>query len=149
MKLVLLQDVKNIGKKGAIVEVADGYARNFLLPKKLAAAATEGIVRSIHKEASDLEAKKTREREQAQELAQSLEGKLLSIPVRVGDNGKLFGSVTSQDVADAVKSSFGLEVEKKSIQLKEPIKTLGEHTVPLKLHPKVNAQLRLVLAASE
>lgn len=147
MKLVLLQDVKNIGKKGAIVEVADGYARNFLLPKKLAMAATEGVMRARDKEAADLQAKKQREKEQAQETARALEARTLQIPVRVGDNGKLFGSITSSDIAEALKKQFGHAVDKKTIQLKDPIKTLGEHEISIRLHSDVHAKIRVLLAA--
>lgn len=149
MKLVLLQDVKNIGKKGALVEVSDGYARNFLLPKKLAAAATDGVIRSLNKEAKDLEEKKTREREQAQELAASLESRRLELQVKVGENGKLFGSVTSQDLVQAIKEQFEFQIEKKNLQLKDPLKTLGEHVVPLKLHPGVTARLQVNLVATQ
>lgn len=149
MKLVLLQDVKNVGKKGTLVEVADGYARNFLLPKKLAAPATEGVVRSLDKEAADLKAKKLREKEQAQEFAALLGSKVLQVPVRVGENGKLFGSVTSADIVEAVKKQFGQTLDKKTLQLKDPLKALGEHTVSAKLHSDVTAQLRLNLAPAE
>lgn len=149
MKLVLLQDVKNIGKKGALVDVADGYARNYLLPKKLATPATEGVLRSLDKEAADLKAKKVREKEQAQELASMLESKLLQMHVRVGESGKFFGSITSSDIVDAVKDQFSHTLDKKTLQLKDPLKTLGEHQVLAKLHPDVTAKLRLNLAAAE
>lgn len=149
MKLVLLQDVKNVGKKGALVDVADGYARNFLLPKKLAAAATEGVVRTLDKQAADQVAKKQREKEQAQELAADLEAKVIALPVRVGENGKLFGSVTSQDVADAIRKQCGHSVDKKNLQIKDPLKTLGEHVISAKLHPEVVAKIRLQLVAAE
>ena len=149
MKLVLLQDVKNIGKKGALVDVADGYARNYLLPKKLATPATDGVMRSLDKEAADLKAKKIREKEQAQELAERLEAKPVQMHVRVGENGKFFGSITSSDIVDAVKKQFNHALDKKTVQLKDPLKTLGEHLVPAKLHPDVAAKLRLNLAAAE
>ncbi len=149
MKLVLLQDVKNIGKKGALVDVADGYARNFLLPKKLATPATDGVLRSLDKEAADLKAKKIREREQAQELANLLEAKPVQMHVRVGENGKFFGSITNSDIVEAVKKQFNHALDKKTVHLKDPLKTLGEHLVPAKLHPDVTAKLRLNLAAAE
>ena len=149
MKLVLLQDVKNIGKKGALVDVADGYARNFLLPKKLATPATDGVMRSLDKEAADLKAKKLREKEQAQELAGKLESKPVQMHVRVGENGKFFGAITSSDIVDAVKKQFNHALDKKTVQLKDPLKTLGEHLVSAKIHPDVTAKLRLNLAAAE
>lgn len=148
MKLLLLQDVKNVGKKGTVVEVADGYARNFMLPRKLAVVATDGIVKSVGKEATDLQAKKQREKEQARELAESLGAQTLNLTVKVGDKGKLFGSITSQDIVDAVKAQFKHSIEKKAVQLKDPIKALGDYEVPVKLHPEVNAKLRLTLAAA-
>jgi large subunit ribosomal protein L9 len=149
MKLVLLQDVKNIGKKGTLVEVADGYARNYLLPRKLATAATEGVVRSLDKQAADLSAKKLREKEAAQELGRKLSETAIQLRVKVGDKGKLFGSVTSQDIAEAVHRQMGHKLDKKNITLKDPLKTLGEHSVPVKLHPEVVVQLKLSLAAGE
>ena len=149
MKLVLLQDVKNVGKKGALIEVADGYARNFLLPRKLATPATEGVMKGLDKEAADLKAKKVREREQAQELADFLGSKVIQLPVHVGENGKLFGSVTSQDVVEAVRKQCNHNLDKKTLQLKDPLKTLGEHIVNAKLHHDVTAKLRINLAAAE
>ena len=147
MKLVLLQDVKNIGKKGAVVEVADGYARNFLLPKKLATPATDGVLKSLSKEAADLKARQAREKELAEELARSLESRPLQLSIRVGDNGKPFGSITSSDIADALVKQFGQKVDKKTISVKDPIKNIGEHHVAVKLHPEVTARLTVLLAA--
>lgn len=147
MKLVLLQDVKNIGKKGAVVEVADGYARNFLLPKKLATPATDGVLKSLSKEAADLKARQAREKELAQELANHLESRPVQLTIRVGDNGKPFGSITSSDIAEALAQQFGQKVDKKTITLKDPIKNVGEHHVSVKLHSEVTARLTVLLAA--
>ena len=149
MKLVLLQDVKNVGKKGTLVDVADGYARNYLLPRKLARAATEGVVRSLDKQSADQAAKKQREKDAAQELARQLGEMTITVRVKVGDSGKLFGSVTSSDIVEALHKQTGQKIDKKNISLKDPIKTLGEHTVPAKLHPEVTAQLKLQLASGE
>ena len=147
MKLVLLQDVKNIGKKGAVVDVADGYARNFLLPKKLGTPATDGVLRSLNKEAAELKARQAREKELAQDLARQLESRPLQLSIRVGDNGKPFGSITSSDIAEAMAAQFSHKVDKKTISLKEPIKNIGEHHVAVKLHPEVTARLTVLLAA--
>lgn len=148
MKLVLLQDVKNVGKKGELVDVSDGYARNFLLPKKLAITATDGVMKKRDKEAADVVAKKQREKEQAQELAVSLQAQQLKLPVRVGENGKLFGSIGTSDIADAIRKQFNYDIDKKTIQLKDPIKSPGEHEVTVKLYPDVQAKIRLLLAAA-
>lgn len=148
MKLVLLQDVKNVGKKGELVDVSDGYARNFLLPKRLGIPATEGIMKARDKEAADMQKKKQREKEQAQELAQSLAAQPLKMPVRVGENGKLFGSITTSDIAEAIRKQFNHAIDKKTIVLKDPIKSAGEHEVTVKLYPDVQAKIRLLLAAA-
>jgi large subunit ribosomal protein L9 len=147
MKLLLLQDVKTLGKKGSIVEVSDGYARNFLMPKKLAAPATEGVVRSQQKEQSDIAARKEREVEQARAQATEFETLEVELPVRVGEGGKLFGAVTSTDVAEAMKKQLKLTIDKRKIHLADPIKSLGEHHALVKLHSEVTAKLRLRIIA--
>lgn len=141
MKLLLLQDVKNVGKKGEILEVADGYARNFLLPKKLATAATEATIRSKQKEQQDHQAKKARELEAAKADAKVLENQEIVVKAKVGEGGKFFGSVTSADIAAAVKAQFGREIDKRKIHLADPIKALGDFRVPVKLYPDVTADL--------
>jgi large subunit ribosomal protein L9 len=147
LRLLLLQDVKSLGKKGTIVEASDGYARNFLMPKKLAAPATEGIIRSQQKEQIDLLARKEREAEQARATARIFEATELEMAVRVGEGGKLFGAITATDVAEAIKKQLDQVVDKRKIQLGDPIKNLGEHHAVLKLHPEVNAKLRLRVRA--
>ncbi len=149
MKLVLLEDVKKLGKKGDLVEVSDGYAVNFLLPRKLAKAATKGVVKALQKEQKDKVAKKEREREEAQALADRLEGGVLKVAVKAGEGGKLFGSVTTQDVARAVKEQLGAEIDKRKVVLDKHIKTLGKHSAMIKLHPKVSAKVVLEVVAEE
>jgi len=149
MKMILLADVKNVGKKGEIVEVSDGYARNFLLPKKFAAPATDGVMKARDKEKSDLASKQQREKEAAQQWAEQLQAKELVVAVRVGEGGKLFGSVTTQDIAAAVKTQFGSEVDKRKITIPDPIKHLGVHPILIKLHPDVNAKVNLKVTAQE
>ena len=145
MKVILLQDVKSLGKKGEIVNVNDGYARNFILPKKLGVEATG-------KNLNDLKLQKNNEKKVAQEnldaakklAAELAEGKV-ELVIKVGEGGRAFGSVSSKEIAAAVKEQMNLEVDKKKIQLKEAIKSLGTHIVSVKLHPEVTAELKVVV----
>jgi len=146
--MILLQDVKNLGKKGDILEVADGYARNFLLPKRLAAPATEGVMKAREKEKADNAARAARELDAAKAWAKELGEQQVEVRVRAGESGKLFGAVTSTDVAEAIKARFGREVDKRKIQL-ESIKTLGEHHVTVKLGAGVNAKVSLKVVAQD
>lgn len=143
MKVILLQDVKSLGKKGEIVNVNDGYARNFILPKKLGVEATG-------KNLNDLKLQKNNEKKVAQEqleAAKALAAKLAEggvvLAIKVGEGGRAFGSVSSKEIAAAVKEQMGLELDKKKISLKEPIKSLGTHIVTVKLHPEVAAELKV------
>ncbi len=145
MKVILLQDVKSLGKKGEIVNVNDGYARNFILPKKMGVEATG-------KNLNDLKLQKNNEKKVAQEhldAAKELAGKLgegkVELAIKVGEGGRTFGSVSSKEIAAAVKEQMGLDVDKKKIQLKEAIKSLGTHIVNVKLHPEVTAELKVVV----
>ena len=143
MKVILLQDVNSLGKKGEIVNVNDGYARNFILPKKLGVEATG-------KNLNDLKLQKNNEKKVAQEnldaakklAAELAEGKV-ELAIKVGEGGRAFGSVSSKEIAAAVKEQMGLDVDKKKIQLKEAIKSLGTHIVSVKLHPEVTAELKV------
>ncbi|HJC38494.1 MAG TPA: 50S ribosomal protein L9 [Candidatus Mediterraneibacter faecigallinarum] len=143
MKVILLQDVKSLGKKGEIVNVNDGYARNFILPKKLGVEATG-------KNLNDLKLQKNNEKKVAQEnldAAKALAAKLAEgevvLAIKVGEGGRTFGSVSSKEIAAAVKEQMGLELDKKKISLKEPVKSLGTHIVTVKLHPEVAAELKV------
>ena len=145
MKIILLQDVKSLGKKGEIVNVNDGYARNFILPKKLGAEATA-------KNLNDLKLQKNNEKKVAQEnldaakeLAAELAAGKVELAIKVGEGGRTFGSVSSKEIAAAVKDQKKLDVDKKKIVLKENIKTLGTHIVNVKLHPEVTAELKVVV----
>ena len=143
MKVILLQDVKSLGKKGEIVNVNDGYARNFILPKKLGVEATG-------KNLNDLKLQKNNEKKVAQEnldaakklAAELAEGKV-ELAIKVGEGGRAFGSVSSKEIAAAVKEQMGLDVDKKKIQLKEAIKSLGTHIVAVKIHTEVTAELKV------
>ena len=145
MKVILLEDVKSLGKKGDIVDINDGYARNFILKKKLGLEASG-------KNLNDLKLKKENENKQAQEIleaAQALGEKLatgvIKLSMKVGEGGKTFGSITGKEIAEAIKGQLDLEVDKKKISLKEPIKSLGTHMVTIKLHPKVSSDLTVVV----
>ena len=141
MKVILLQDVKGLGKKGALVDVAEGYGRNFLVPRGLATAASEVALRNLAQGKERERLKVERLRQDAEVLARQLEGLTITVRARVGEAGRLFGSITSKDVADALKKSAGLDIDKRKIDMKEAIKTLGEHAVTVKLHPEVSARL--------
>ena len=143
MKVILLQDVKALGKKGEVVNVNDGYARNFILPKKLG-------VEANGKNLNDLKLQKNNEAKVAQEhldaakkLAEELRAGKVVLTMKVGEGGRTFGSVSSKEIAEAVKEPMHLDIDKKKIQLKEQIKTLGTHIVSVKLHPEVTAELNV------
>ena len=143
MKVILLQDVKALGKKGEVVNVNDGYARNFILPKKLG-------VEANGKNLNDLKLQKNNEAKVAQEhldaakkLAEELKAGKVVLTMKVGEGGRTFGSVSSKEIAEAVKEQMHLDIDKKKIQLKEHIKTLGTHIVSVKLHPEVTAELNV------
>ena len=141
MKVVLRDDVENIGRKGDQIEVTDGFARNFLVPRGLAMKATKGVVQQAEAMRRNREARDARDREAAQALADQLTGKRIELRARAGEGGRLFGSVTSADVADAVRAQTGVEVDRRKTQLAEPLKELGVVEVPVKLHADVEVSL--------
>lgn len=141
MKVVLRDDVENIGRKGDLIEVTDGFARNFLVPRGLAMKATKGVVQQAEAMRRNREARDARDREAAQALADQLTGKRIELRARAGEGGRLFGSVTSADVADAVRAQTGVEVDRRKAQLAEPLKELGVVEVPVKLHADVEVTL--------
>lgn len=145
MKVILLEDVKSLGKKGQIVNVSDGYARNLLLPKKLGVEATG-------KNMNDLKLQKAHEDKVAQEnldaakaFAEELKGKQVDVGIKVGEGGRTFGSISAKEIAEAAKAQRGYELDKKKLQLSAPIKELGTTMVPIKLHPKVTGELKVVV----
>lgn len=141
MKLILLEDVKKLGKKGDVVNVADGHARNFLIPKGFAVEASQGKMKELKRQ-KEQEAKMRKQEEQkARNLAEKLKDIKVTIPVKVGDAGKLFGAVNTKDIADFLNKQHNLKLDKKKIVLKEPIKTLGTYNVTVKLHPEVKIKL--------
>jgi large subunit ribosomal protein L9 len=141
MKVILLQDVKGTGKKGEVKEVAEGYARNYLIPRKLAVLATEGNLNELKERKRREEKRKEDEQKQAQALAQKLNEITVKVATKAGEGGRVFGSVTSKQICQALKEQYQLDVDKKKLQLNEPIRSLGVTKVPVKLHPEVTATL--------
>lgn len=141
MEVILQKDVKNLGKKGEVVDVAEGYARNFLLPRGLAVEATAGNLKQISLENKAKKQKRERELKEAQDIAAKLDGQKLQIATKVGESGKLFGSITNQDIADRLKRQYKVEIDKRKIELEEPIKSLGKYPVTVRIHPKVKAEV--------
>jgi large subunit ribosomal protein L9 len=140
MKVILKQDVKGLGKKEQMVEASDGYARNFLFPKGLAVEATAANV-NVMKTKKEAEAhKKEREIAQAKDLAKKIKDITITLKVKAGDNGKLFGSITSKDVAEAMKTQQKLEIDKKKLVMPDAIKSIGTFDVEVKLYPEINSK---------
>ena len=147
MKIVLREDVDNVGKKGDLIEVADGYARNFLVPKGLAIKASPGIQKQADAMRRNRDAKDRREREAAEALASRFAGRTVTVTARAGEGGRLFGSITSSDIAEAIQSQLDVEVDRRKIGLDEPIKELGTVELALKLHADVIAPVQVEVVA--
>ena len=148
MEINLKEHVEHLGRRGDVVKVAEGYARNYLLPRKLALAVTEANKRQIEREKKVAEAKDAEEREQAEAVAARLTQAEIEISRRVGENDTLYGSVTSADIAHALEAR-GFAVEKRKIVMPEPLKALGDFTVPVKIHREVTAQVRVKVVADK
>ena len=143
MKVILLEDVKSVGKKGELVNTSDGYAKNFLFPKKLAVEATKSNLNEFELKQKAEAKRKKEELEQAQKMAKELEDKIVTVKVKTGENGKLFGSVTNKEVAEEIVKQTGLKMDKKKVSIGDPIKMVGERTAVIKLHPKVAAEITI------
>ena len=148
MEVILREDIDNLGARGQVVKVASGYARNFLIPKKLAVTATESNKKIVEQERQAHLRKEAKEQGEAQELAKLVNGVSIAIKQKAGENDQLFGSVTSKDVADALAAK-GFTIDRRKIQLDEPIKSLGEFKVPVKLHKDVTAEVTVVVSKEE
>jgi large subunit ribosomal protein L9 len=148
MQIILQEDVEKLGTRGQVVEVAEGYARNFLLPRKLALEASAANMKRLEKMRAVFAKKEATDRESAQKLAELLGGVTLEFARRAGDNDQLFGSVTSGDVADALAAK-GYDVEKRKIALADPIKVVGEYEIPVKLHREISATVKAVVKKEE
>ena len=145
MKVILLSDIKGVGKKDQVIEASDGYARNFLFPKKLALEANAENMSKLKAKQDSNKFKKDTERKQAEAIAEKLKGIMLRIKVKAGGNGKIFGGVTSKEIAEALKNKYQITVDKKKIQLKETIKTLGQFQIEIKLFENITAKLKVAI----
>ncbi len=143
MKVILLEDVKSLGKKGEIVNVSDGYARNYVLPKKLGLEANSANMNDLKLQRANADKMAQERLEAAQELSKVLETKEVTLKMKSGEGGRAFGSVSSKEIASAVKTQCGLELDKKKIQLPEAIKALGVYEVSVRLHPNVTGKLKV------
>ena len=147
MKVILLQDVKALGKKGDVVEVSEGYARNMLLKKGMGKEATSGNMNDLKLQKANAEKIAKETQEAAEAVGKELKGKEVKVAVKAGDGGRVFGSVSSKEIAEEIKKQLGREVDKKKILLDSPIKTLGVTEVSIKLHPKVTTEIKVNVAA--
>lgn len=143
MKVILREDVEDLGSEGDIVDVADGYARNYLLPRRLAEEATEGKIKQVRQRKEKREKKKKKQRQVAQEKADKLSAETFEISVKAGEEGRLFGSVTTADIAEKLSEAGYDEVEKVNIELDENIKDLGVHKVPVKIFEDIRAEIKI------
>lgn len=141
MEIILLQDVKSLGKKGDVVKVSDGYARNFILPKKLGVEKNAKTMNDLKNQKAAEEKHRIEVLEEAKELAGKLKNSSITLKIRSGENGRTFGSVSTKEISVALKEQLGLEFDKKKLVLPEPIRVLGTTIVPVKLHPEVTAEL--------
>lgn len=142
MKIILLEDVQSLGKRGALVNVTDGYGRNFLIPKKLAVPATEGNIKSLEIASKKLKQIEVKEEMDAGKIKEELQKLSITIPMKAGEGDVLFGAVTSSDIAGHLEKE-GFNIDKRKIELDEPIKRLGVYQVPVKLHRSINAEIKV------
>lgn len=143
MKVILLADVKSLGKKGEIVNVSDGYARNMLFPKKLGVEANSKNLNDLKLQNQNKEKVAKETLEAAQKFAKDLESMSVTVQIKVGDNGRVFGSISAKEIAETAKKQLGIEIDKKKLIMDAPIKSLGVTMVPLRLHPKVIGELKV------
>lgn len=141
MKVILLQDVKPHGKKGDLVEINDGYARNYILPKKLGVEANSANMNDLKLQKANQEKVAAEQLAQAKELAQQIEKLKVKMTIKTGEGGRTFGSITAKEIAEALKTQHGIDIDKKKISMRDAIKSIGEFSVVIKLHPKVSAAL--------
>lgn len=147
MKVILLSDIKGVGKKDQVIEASDGYARNYLFPKKLALEANTENMSKLKARQNSNQFRKDTEKKQAEEIAKKLKGIMLKIKVRAGENGKIFGGVTSKEISEGVKRDYNIDIDKKKILLNETIKTIGTFTIDIKLYEGVIGKLKIDVIA--
>ena len=144
MKVILLKDVKKIGKKGDVINTSDGYARNYLFPRKLAEEATDANLHILNNKIENERKQKLAEIEAAQKVANELKGKEIKISTKLGENGKLFGAITSKDIAGEIKKQYNVEVDKKKIVM-DTIKVSGSYEIEVKLYPEVSTKMKVII----
>lgn len=149
MKVVLVADVPTLGKRGQVVSVADGHARNYLLPKGLALEATPANLKRFEGEQEAARRRAEREAAEAEAAAQRLEGFSLTVKAKAGDEGRLFGSVTAKDIAAGIKNVLGLDIDRRRVELAEPLKTVGSYRVTIRLSPTIAREIQVVVEALE
>ncbi|MGR6837303.1 50S ribosomal protein L9 [Syntrophomonas erecta] len=147
MKVIFLEDVKGKGKQGEIKEVADGYARNYLLPKGLAVEATQTRVKENQEKKRRKQKQQEKEKTEALELKKKLEGKSIRIKARTGGGDKLFGAVTAKEIADTINEQLGIQIDKKKVDFKDPIKHLGQYKIKLKIYPAIQTDIMVIVEA--
>lgn len=145
MQIILLEDVKNLGKKGDLVQANDGYARNFIIPKKLGVEATPKNLNDLRQQKLAEEKRQAEILAEAEALAEQFKGKVVNLSIRVGKEGKSFGAISTKEIADEAKKQFGLEIDKKKMVLSDSIKAGGSFKIPVKLHNKVTAELEVLV----
>ncbi|MBP1927010.1 large subunit ribosomal protein L9 [Sedimentibacter acidaminivorans] len=145
MKVILLEDVKNVGKKGALINAKDGYANNFLFPKKLAIEATPANLKKLENAKRKQEEKEAEIFEEAKKLEEELMKVAIVIKTKAGENGKLFGSITTKEIAEQLEEKSGISIDKRKFELDDTIKSVGEYSVRIKLHPKVVAKIQVIV----
>ncbi len=148
MKVILLSDVKNLGKKGEVVNTSDGYARNFLFPRKLAQEATADNLHILNAKKETERRKKLAEIEEAQRIAEKLKNKEIKIVTKTGDNGRLFGAITSKDVAELINKQYGTQIDKKKIVM-DTLKLVGSYDIEVKIYPEVSTKMKVVIASEQ
>jgi large subunit ribosomal protein L9 len=145
MKVILLEDVKNVGKKGALINAKDGYANNFLFPKKLAIEATPANLKNLENAKKKQEEKEMEIFQEAKKLEEELMKVAIVIKTKAGENGKLFGSITTKEIAEQLEEKSGISIDKRKFELDDTIKSVGEYSVRIKLHPKVVAKIQVIV----
>ncbi|MEW6623470.1 MAG: 50S ribosomal protein L9 [Bacillota bacterium] len=147
MKVILIEDVKKVGNKGDVLNVADGYARNYLFPRQLAVEANPKNLQALKNQRLKEEKKKELEKERARKTAEILAQKRVIITAKAGENGRLFGSVTNMEIVSALEKQLGIKIDKRKIEMHESIKSLGSHPIKAKLHPQVQAEFNIIVQA--
>jgi large subunit ribosomal protein L9 len=145
LKIMLTKDVENVGHAGEIKDVADGYGRNFLIPRKLAVLAGRGVEAEAKRIQDAAARREAKDRDQAKELAEEIDNKTVVVRLKVGAEDKVFGAITNEDISTAIKQQHQVEVDRRRVELKEPLKQLGEHQVALRLHRDIDAHINLII----